>query len=167
MTKTVTQIESPMEWESESDWDSHRELLYLALENTDGFVIELGSGFGSTPLLQDYCREKNRDFITYETNKEWAEKTGSVHTETYFKELGKIGLLFIDCAPGEIRKDLIEFYKEDAVVIMSHDTQNSAIYVYHMEEVLSSFKYRLDYQPKEKPSTTIVSETVNVCEWVM
>jgi len=166
MTKTVTHIKVPKEWGSLDDFDSHREALYLALQNTEGKVVELGSGFGSTPLLQDYCRDKNRDFITYETNKEWAEKTGSVYTDTYFKELGEIDLLFVDCAPAEIRKELIEFYKDKATVIITHDTESGAIYVYHMEGVLNSFKYRLNYKPKGNPETTIVSNNIKVFEWI-
>ena len=35
MTKTVTEIPCPKEWESESDWDSHRALLWLAVEHMD------------------------------------------------------------------------------------------------------------------------------------
>lgn len=166
MIKTISHIPCPKEWQSLNDFDSHRPLLYLALKNTDGVVIELGSGFGSTPLLQDYCNDANREFTTYETNKEWAEKTGSVYTDTYFKELGNIDLLFIDCAPAEIRKELIEFYKNDASVIVIHDVEIGAEYVYHMKEVISTFKYKLFYEPKGNPHTVIVSDKIDVAQWV-
>lgn len=166
MIKTVTQISVPKEWVSLNDFDSHRPLLYLSLKNTDGLVIELGSGFGSTPLLQDYCNDTNREFTTYETNKEWSEKTGSVYTDTYFKEIGQIGLLFIDCAPAEIRKELIKKWVNESKVIVVHDSEKSSQFCYGLEPTLTQFKYRLDYEPVGKPHTTIISNEINVCDWV-
>ncbi len=166
MTKTVTHIDCPKGWESTNDWDSHKPALWLALKNTDGDVVELGSGFGSTPFLKLYCAENNREFITYETNEEWAEKTGSIFTSDYFKTLGKIDLLFIDAAPGEIRKELIHHYKDIANVIVVHDVEYGAEYVYGMGVILSSFKHRLNYEPIGEPHTTVVSDKINVCDWV-
>lgn len=166
MIKTRSKIQAPEDWLSDNDWDSHKPALWFALKNTSGDVVELGSGFGSTPFLKLYCAENNRDFVTYETNKEWAEKSGSIFTGTYFKELGKIDLLFVDAAPGEIRKELINFYKDVANVIVVHDVESGAEYVYGMGAILSSFKNRLNYEPAGKPHTAIVSNNVNVCEWL-
>ncbi len=166
MKKSISKIQVPDVWVSKSDWDSHKGLLYLSLEKTEGTVVELGSGFGSSPFLQDYCRDKNRDFITYETNKDWADKTGSVYTDNYFKELGSVGLIFIDCSPGEIRKDLVEFYRNVADVILLHDTETGARSIYGITEVLKSFKYRLDFCPDGSPATTALSDTINVSEWI-
>jgi len=75
-------------------------------------------------------------------------------------------VLFVDCAPGEIRKDLIQKWRNKAKIIVAHDTEIGAEYVYGMADVLSSFKYRLDYQPNGKPSTTIISDFFNVMEWI-
>lgn len=166
MIKTRSKIQAPEDWLSDNDWDSHKEALWFALKNTTGDVVELGSGFGSTPFLKLYCAENNREFVTYETNEEWAEKSGSIFTDTYFKELGKIDLLFVDAAPGEIRKELIHFYKDAANVIVVHDVECGAEYVYGMGAILSSFKNRLNYEPAGKPHTAIVSNNINVCEWL-
>lgn len=166
MIKTLTHIDCPKEWDGLLDYGSHRPMLWLALNNTEGLVVELGSGVSSTPLLQDYCREKNREFITYENNKEWAEKTGSVYTNTYFKELDKVGLLFVDSAPGEERKDLIEHYRNDADVIVLHDTEIGCRGIYGIIEILKSFKYRIDFTPPKTPATTALSDTINVSEWI-
>ena len=38
---------------------------------TDGPVLELGSGYFSTPLLHWLCMDKNRSLITYDDNEEW------------------------------------------------------------------------------------------------
>lgn len=173
MTKTVQHIDCPKEWESLNDWDSHRELLYLSLKNTRGIVWEIGAGFGSTELIENVCKEDGRGFTSYESNNGWVSKlkSKSVLECTDYMELlcdstYPIGLLFIDCAPGEIRKDLIEKYKEIAQVIVAHDTEESANYVYGMQPVLSSFKYRLDYAPDEKPHTTAVSNFIDVIKWI-
>jgi hypothetical protein len=172
MTKTVTEIPCPKEWESESDWDSHRALLWLAVEHMDksDSIYEFGSGDGSTPLLANTKRWIN----SYETNKEWADKfIHTVHIDDYdhikFPDgewVNKVGVLFVDSALGEGRKYLIDKWRNNAKVIVAHDTESGAEYVYGMSEVLSSFKYRLDYQPIGKPATTIVSETINVAEWI-
>jgi len=162
---TITKIKCPENWESDNDWDSHRPALWLALKNTTEDVVELGSGFGSTPFLKLYCAENNREFITYETNEEWAGNTGSIFTDDYFKTLGKIDLVFVDAAPGEIRKDLIEYYRNANVVVI-HDTEEGADYVYKMSGILATFKYRLDYKPEGKPSTTIVSDKIDVTQWI-
>lgn len=161
----MTKINCPKEWESNDDWDSHKPMLWLALENTNDEVVELGCGFGSTPLLKEYCLNNNREFVTYETNKDWAEKVDSVHTDNYFKELGKNDLVFIDCAPGEIRKDLIEYYADMVGVIVTHDVEVGAEYVYGMANILSTFKYRIDYNPQGKPQTAIVSNKIDVTKW--
>lgn len=184
MRKTVTHIDCPKEWKSTDDFNSHRELLYIALKNTKGIVVEVGMGFGSSPLISWECYEQGRHFEAFETNKDWWEevsmKAGGDTTvinlvKDYSTSLAKyldtkeddsMGLFFIDCAPGEIRKHLIRSYNETAKVIIVHDTEIGAEYVYGMSDVLSKFKYRLDYQPIGKPHTTVVSNSINVCEWI-
>jgi len=155
----------PKEWQITNDWDSHKPALWFALKNTSEDVVELGSGFGSTPLLKKYCDDNNREFITYETNKEWAESTGSIFVKDYFRTLGKLDVVFVDAAPGEIRKDLINHYR-DANVIVVHDSEPSANYVYGMKDILGTFKYRIDFQPHSYPHTTIVSDKINIEEWI-
>ena len=173
MTKTVTHIKCPKNWQSESDWDSHRAALWLAISKMDvkDSIYEFGCGFGSSPLIASM----NLWFNSYETNKEWSDKfVHTVYVDSYFdipfpsfgKYTNEVGVLFVDAAPGEIRKELIDKWRNEAKVIVAHDTEIGAEYVYGMADVLGSFKYRLDYQPKGKPATTIVSETINVAEWV-
>lgn len=173
----IKHIEVPEEWESTNDWDSHRPLLYLALKNKGGDVIEMGSGLGSTLLLDKECYNSDRRFLTVENNDEYV--TYNVFGHIIFDEYLTleeewpevinnldVGILFIDCAPGEIRKDLIEKWTGKAEVIIVHDSEIGAEYVYGLSSILSTFKYRLDYQPEGKPATTAVSNFVNVSEWI-
>lgn len=166
MTKTVTHIDCPKEWESTNDWDSHRPLLWLTVNNIDGGMVEFGSGDGSTKLLKD---KLGGLFTSFDNNKEWCEKTGS----RYSSDLTSIGVtwqnnlmcVFIDAAPGEIREKLIKKWANIPILVI-HDTEPGAEYVYHMAEILSTFKYRLNYEPIGKPHTTVVSNFIDVTTWI-
>jgi hypothetical protein len=164
MALEIKHIDVPEECQSTNDWDSHRPLLYLALTKTKGPIMEFGCGNGSTPLLKSYP-----PFHSFETNPEWALKfpeTVLVADYMAIEPKEKISLLFVDCAPGEIRKHLIAKWNNHADVIVAHDTEVGANYVYGMADILNSFKYRLDYAPEGKPHTTAVSNFINVEEWL-
>ena len=167
--KQVTHIDCAAEWQSTNDWDSHRPLLWLAVNLAQvNKVWEFGCGYGSTKLLHNYCIEQGISFGSVDTNKDWAKKfecTNHVHS---YDLIGKIGeaILFVDCAPGEIRKLIIDKYKDDAKVIIVHDSEKTSNYVYGMADILSTFKYRIDYCPEGKPWTTAVSNFVNIEEWI-
>ncbi len=164
-------IEIPKEWQSTNDWDSHRPMLYAVIKNiSGGNIVELGCGEGSTRLLYDaFINKDGCDcFASLETNPVYAnqfEYTDLV--DSYDEAFGFMpcGILFVDCAPGEIRKDLIAKYANEASVVVVHDTEPGAEYVYHMAEVLNSFKYRLDYKPEGKPWTTAVSNCIDITKW--
>lgn len=164
----VHNINSP--WLIESDYDSHRPLLWLAAEKMLGSIVEFGSGFGSTPLLKEYCKQKDREFLSFETDPDWAEKFEGTNVIGNYKELYfdgiEIGILFIDGKPGEERKDLIKLFSNSASVIVTHDTEIGAEYVYGMSSVLSEFKYRLDLSIPGMPQTTAVSNFIDVSKWV-
>lgn len=169
--KIVHSIDCPERWESLNDWDSHRPLLWLACENTEGKIIEAGMGHGSTRLLESII---GRSIGHFDNSKQWIldlkeHYLSSTYVINWLDDglFGdNIGLLFVDLAPGEVRKDVIEKYKDEAKVILAHDTEPGANYVYGMADVLSTFKYRLDYAPEGKPHTTAVSNFVDVTKWL-
>lgn len=172
MATEIKHIESPRVWEASDDWDSHRPMLYLALSNVKDLPItEFGCGYGSTVLLYNQCKSEKRLFFSYETNRDWGKKFDLVTIMQDYDQVHlsdgdkKQGILFIDSAPGEQRRELIAKHANNALVIIVHDTEPGANYVYGMAEVLNTFKYRLDYQPEGKPHTTAVSNFINVEEW--
>jgi hypothetical protein len=151
---------------SDNDWNSHRELLYVAATKANKSIVEFGCGEGSTPLLRKFCKKNNLHFSSYETNAEYAKKYDSTKVNDYDEvHLHGHGLLFIDLAPGEQRKDMIAKHRDNAEVIVVHDSEGSSDYVYGMKEVLLTFKYRKDYTPEGKPATTAVSNFIDVTEW--
>lgn len=162
----------PPSWQPTDDWDSHRPLLWIALQNTDGPVIEFGCGYGSTLQLQGYCEASDRTFISLETSKPWADKftiTTKIHNyldyDWSFTVQNMPSVLFIDCAPGEMRKDLLVKFGQMAQIIVVHDTEPGADYVYGMFRALSEFEYRCDLVIEGMPQTTAVSNIIDVSDW--
>ena len=174
--KVVTNIEVPQQWQITNDWDSHRPLLYLASKNTQQSITEFGCGYGSTKLLQSLCydrennKESNRIFVCHETNKEWADiirpQAYWEHSYLSINPTYITRLIFIDSAPAEERKYLIAKHSWSAYVIVVHDTELSADYVYGMKEILNTFKYRLDFRPEGLPHTSAVSNFINIQDWI-
>lgn len=174
---------------SANPYDSHRPLLWLALEefaavsdepNHDqsywGWVREFGMGNGSTPVLHEFCKMARLRLFSYESDPQWLNKF--THLETDWHELINIGdwdsieplpgntnLILIDHAPGERRKIDIQRYRDAAEIIIVHDTEVGAEYVYGMNEVLCSFKYKCDLFTPGRPQTTAVSNTIDVSRW--
>lgn len=164
----------------ESNWESHRPLLYLALSLTNGVfsdllhtdVVELGSGEGSTPYLRKYCKALNRDFKSFESNYEWAQKMGSQHIikwddSTEWQQ--PCSVLFVDEAPGEHRIVAIETMKDRADIIVVHDTElySAADYGFHKKKAQGSiwdeFRYVLHYNRNgSHAGATAVSQKINL-----
>lgn len=168
MTKTAHYIDCPHDWIGVDDYSSHLPMLWLALQNTDGNVQELGSGKGSTPMLMEECKRQKRFFGSYENDGYFSAMNPLiVKVKNYMDvHLFKPNILFIDSAPGEQRKDLIELHKDNADVIILHDTEDGAQNIYGIREVLNSFKYRLNYYPKGNPGTTALSNKIDVTQWI-
>ncbi len=182
--------EIPDSWMPVDDFSSHRPMLYRAIMNThhNGF-FEFGTGRGSTPLLQElYATEdlQLNDCISYESDYQWfelmltkkhervahAENLYTHRNHTLFYEpdylqvnVWKGSIVFIDCAPGELRKYLISKHSNIAKLIIVHDTEPGAEYVYGMQEILNSFKYRCDLIVEGGPQTTVVSNLYEFNNW--
>lgn len=162
----------PEEWHPIDDYSSHRPMLYLGMKSVIGNIVELGCGYGSTPLLFKMWEQDDKlnywAFASLETNPEYAglfgqtDEVGSYDRADFYMPCG---LLFIDCAPGEIRKDLIKKYANEAQIIIVHDTEPGADYVYHMSEILNSFTYRCDLKISGMPQTTAVSNVNDFGKW--
>lgn len=162
-------ITIPKEWESTNDWDSHRPMLWFILNKLKpDFAVECGIGHGSTALIDSVCEK----FMAIETDTDWYAKffgiiNGVVININKWDDIKPIeaDFLFIDCKPGESRKNIIKKCSETSKVIVVHDTEPGAEYVYGLSTILSTFRYRLDYRPEGKPHTTAVSKTIDFREW--
>ena len=123
---------------------NHRILLWEALQLTTGKVVEFGSGHGSTPYLRKYCSDVARTFESYDHNKEWSEATGATlipNADWDNINLTDVGVLFIDHAPGERRKEDIVKYKDLSKILVIHDTEPPADHGYQTRQHYPGFKY--------------------------
>lgn len=175
-------------WLPEDDFSSHRPMLYRAIKNTaHSTFIEFGTGFGSTPLLKEYYSKwREKDFISYENNSEWFQRmitdeykteanayTGAEHGNHYLGyyenllsiNIWKGSIVFIDCAPAELRKELICKHAGQGKILIVHDTEPGAEYVYGLSEILNSFKFRCDLIIDGFPQTTAVSNLYQFENW--
>lgn len=168
----------------DNEYESHKPMLWMALEHIKpGLVVEFGCGMGSTPVLHRYCSLQDRPFLSLETNAGYADKFPGITThlgdykwanERRLKFAGADGVLrgrepvkvlFIDSAPGEERAQLLLSWANEATVLIVHDTEPGAEYVYHIQDALNSFKYRCDLIIGGRPQTTAVSNVYNFERW--
>lgn len=125
-----------------SNENNHRLLLWHALEMTEGLVVELGSGHGSTPYISKYCADAGREFKTYDSSPEWAQRMSSELVNDWNTlQLSNVSVLLVDHAPGERRKIDIVKYKDVADIIVVHDTEPAADHGYQVRQHFPKFKY--------------------------
>lgn len=161
-----------------SGWSSYLPLLFQALESTEGEVVELGMGHGSTPKLHQYCYEAKRMLTSYDSDIEWyrkfehLRKSGHAieYTQNWLEPIQtfkyKIGVLFSDEAPGFVRKYNIAMFSQSAQIIVVHDTEQSSDhgYLFSLLEDHHLFKYKKDYV-FEKIGARAYSNFVDVSKW--
>lgn len=163
-----------------SHWNSYLPLLWLALESTEGSVVELGLGDGSSQKLHDYCEKKGNLLFSYETDREWFFKFKSLQSRLHkLQYVGQnwqilhedqcghpIGVLFSDEAPGEMRKYNISMFCNTAQIIIAHDADESTDHGYKYSLIKPLFKY---HKLHEYPgaSTIALSNFIDVSLWVI
>lgn len=137
-----------------SYWDSHRPLLWEAMEATTGDIIELGVGGGSTEQLHEYCKARGRRLFSYESSLEYYRQFEKFRTDWHQVEFvgenwepmierhrGNVGVLFSDEAPGQIRKYNISMFCNIANIIVAHDAEKESDHGYKYSLVKPLFKY--------------------------
>ena len=150
------------------NWDNHRHMLWEALELTNGDVVEMGMGQGSTPFLHQYCKDANRRLYSYDNNLEWYNKftmfASDFHTLTYTIDWDIVSkkhtpsVVFIDHAPGERRYIDVELFANKADIVVIHDSEPAAT-GYMMAKIWHLFKYRKDFK-SEGAWATMVSNKI-------
>lgn len=162
--------------EGMSGWNSHLPLLYKALESTEGEVIELGIGYGSTPQLHEYCHDAKRQLYSYDSNIEWYRKFEFLrkpghsieYTQNWLEPVERhrytIGVMLSDESPGFMRKYNIAIFAQNVQIIVIHDTENKSDHGYLFSLIYPLFKYKRDYI-FEGTAATAVSNFIDVSQW--
>ena len=129
------------------NWDNHRPLLWWALQHTEGSslpILEMGCGEGSTPYLQSYCHRTKRTLISYDYNKEWADKYGAIHvTDWNSIRHPQYSVALIDHSPGERRWEDIQLLCDMVEYMVIHDSEPAAT-GYMLDRIWHLFPYRRD-----------------------
>jgi len=160
---------------------SYYPLLFKALEETKGDVLELGTGHGSTVLLHDYCKGK-RNLYSFDEKPEWLNKftylqynENGVHHECHhvmgvegwrkvFQPNKNPSVIFIDHAPGEDRKQMILDFKDTKGIIVCHDTEPAADHGYQMRQHFPLFKYKVEVKTNGAWATALSNE-IDITKW--
>lgn len=139
---------------------SHFPVLAAAVARTNGPVLELGSGWGSTPMLRLMCAPTHRELESYDNSEVWAKQMGSAYVPNWDKWEPKHGfydVAFIDCSPGEERKHLAMRLKDRAKFLILHDHEAGPAAAYYYEHIIGQFKFSETYRVL-RPHTLILSD---------
>ena len=163
-----------------AEYGTHMAPLINAVMNTTGDVFEMGCGDYSTPLLHYILKQQNRYLLSSDTDRKWIDLFRYLESDNHkfkyvdvydddwslnpkpdkWNDIGnkKWSVVFIDHRPGERRKEDIVRFKDDAEIIVIHDTETSS---YGYEPAISMFKYKYIYI-KYNVYTTLVSNYIDV-----
>jgi hypothetical protein len=146
---------------------SHLPILIKVVLMTKGPILELGTGFFSTPVLHWLCAEKKRKLVSYDAQEAFIEVAknylADFHEVSLVSDWSKIDIesqhwdvVLIDHSPGPQRK--VEFARvaNNANYVVVHDTEPRNDYYYHYSEMAPLYKYRYDYD-KVYPNTSVFS----------
>lgn len=143
-------------------------ILVRAFDQSEGDVLELGTGYYSTPLLHWMCVMTGRKLISYDTQEEWAVKAKDMwgkdgHEIYYAPDLDVVdladrhwGLVLVDHSPYIRRQIDALRLKDHADYLVLHDTEPREAKRYGYPEVYKHFKYVYQYT-KYSPWTAVVS----------
>lgn len=185
--KIITNIDCPDEWLITNNFGSHKPILWLALKNVSLNIIEFGVGLESTPLLVNWSNKNKRQLVSLENNHKWAAwvikhykqiQYGKINAYMKNKHIvlpvrfythfspSQNSLCFIDSAPASTRIKILKGLKNENHLFIIHDTEEMNNHIYGLSEILSTFKYRLDYRPIGFPYTSAVSNFINTEKWI-
>ena len=153
-------------------WGTHLPVLIKVMKETNGDVLELGTGLYSTPFLHWVCYPTKRKLVSYDNNSEIL-KYMSQYQDNNFHEVNEIedwdkidiekpwDVVLIDHSPdirrGIETKRLANFAKY--IVLHDSDPRNDSAYKY--DEMYPLFKYRFDFN-EVRPHTTVLSNFIDL-----
>ncbi len=147
---------------------THQPVLVACMGLTQGAVLELGCGNGSTLLLHSMCGVSGRKLVSLESNKEWMNKFITLRRDWHSIRLIdnwlqqpeynlNWGLVLVDHGVAIQRGRTIDRLNADIIVAHDSHRERACRYTVRFER----FKYRYDYR-KLKPWTTAVSDKIQL-----
>lgn len=155
---------------------SHLPILIKTLLMTDGPILELGTGFFSTPTLHWLCAENKRKLVSYESHESYYEVAKSnyytdFHEIILVSDWDKIdiesqhwSIVLVDHAPGVRRNVEMVRVANNADYVIVHDTEAKSDWHYNFTKAFHLYKYRYDYN-KLYPETSVLSNFKDLSEF--
>jgi len=145
---------------------SHLSILIKLVLMTNGPILELGTGFYSTPVLHWLCAENKRKLVSYESSEQYIEVANNYiadfHEVHLVDDWSKIdisqhwSIVFVDHWPSSQRRIEIERVANNADYVIAHDSELEHDKDYQYSKVAPLFKHRYDYN-KFYPPTVVFS----------
>lgn len=156
---------------------SHLPVLMKAVSITYKPILEIGMGFFSTVYLHWACYPNKRKLISWDSYGPWIEKyfkrfRTDWHEINITDDWDKIdfgtgwGVILIDHGPNERRVKEIERLANAGDLMVIHDTQSESDRHYHYSTIWHLFKYRYEFAANLQPSTSVVSNVVDVKDFL-
>lgn len=155
----------------EMETSTHFPILMKLVNQTEGPIMEVGSGMFSTPLLHWMCFENKRNLITVERHDHYLDFAKKFRSESHkvlsikkLEESDLIGpnnrysIVFIDHSPKKprTRGDDALMFKDTADYIVLHDCGPDPKEKYGYNQLFSQFKYCFHYV-ETNAHTTVLS----------
>lgn len=131
----------------------------MAKKIYNGCILELGAGYGSTPLLHEICRHNNNTLITIETNESWARQFNYLRSEqhqifnTQWTNLLELvsqpwDLVFVDQEPWESRHEAIKYLKDLSRWVILHDSDYFVVNnIFQYDDYFTNYKVFMPPEP--------------------
>ena len=152
---------------------THMGALIACVNKTDGDILELGMGLGSTPYLHYAATGQKRNLLSLENDKGWHRHfAGSDFIHFLFRnEFHKIELVdnyensplidkewdvvLVDQTPDLSRKETVKKLANKAKYIIIHDSNEQYEKVYHYSEIYPLFKYKRIWTLDDRHATVL------------
>ena len=136
---------------------------------SEGDVLELGAGPGSTPLLHWLCKDMRRNLMSYENNPEFfnyaRQFQTKLHRIRFVEDWNEIdskihrGVVFVSHAPWDRHSIEIIRFKDTADYIVIHGTNREEYYI----DIWRHFRYIYTWK-ENSPWTSVVSNFKDLSE---
>lgn len=152
-------------------WTTHLPILIKLVNETDGPILELGSGIFSTPYLHWACYADKRELVSYDNQSQFIDLMQQYRTDYHrieavedyaYADIDRYwDIAFVDHDPAERRgidaQRLLHFAKY--VVVHDSDPKTQGIYGY--DQAFAQAKYRWDFT-ETRPNTTVLSNYIDL-----
>lgn len=152
-------------------WASHLPVIIKVLQNSEGPVLELGTGLYSTPVMHWLCLEAKRRLVSYENVPGYFKLVErfsyGLHEIKLVDNWDKIqiedehwGVALVDHNPVERRKVEIARLANITDYLVVHDTERRMDpETGYIKASFPLFKYRYNYR-RQPPYTSVLSNFI-------